>query len=79
MPGYLAFLNVDKEIIARIPIVDVKSNLKMTQKCLDRVYLSYKCDTFKIDNSLVYQILLKVFMDMDAYVYVKQRKSKQDG
>ena len=28
---------------------------------------------------MVYQILSKVFTDMGAYVYVKQRKAMQDG
>ena len=46
---------------------------------LDRVYLGNKCDTFKIDNAMVYQILSKMFTDMDAFVYVKQRKALQDG
>ena len=34
---------------------------------------------FKIENALVYQIFSKVFMDMDAYVHVKQMKNLQDG
>ena len=47
-------------MIARANIVDVKSNLKFTQDCIDRVYVSWKYDTFKIDNASVYQILLKI-------------------
>ena len=66
-------------MIARAPIVDSKSNLKMNQEALNKVYLHYQCDTFKIDNALVYQILLKMLMEMDIYVYMKQRKSTQDG
>ena len=50
----------------------------MTQKTLDRAYLSYQVDTFKIDNALVYQIPSKMFTDMDAYVYMKQRKAMED-
>ena len=50
-PGYLAYLTLDKEMIARASKVDAESNLKMTQKCLDRAYLSYPCDIFKINNS----------------------------
>ena len=66
-------------MITRAPIVDSKSNFKMTQEILNRAYLSYQVDTFKIDNALVYQILSKVSTDMDTYVYVKQRKGIQDG
>ena len=47
-------------MIVRAPIVNSKSNLKMTQKTLDRAYISNEADTFKIDNALVYQILPKV-------------------
>ena len=76
LPGYGTNLNLDEEMIARAPIFCTKSNIKLTQECLDKVYFSYQCDTFKIDNVLVYQILI-VFMDMDAHVYEKQRKSTQ--
>ena len=55
--GYGAYLNRDKEMIPRAPIANAKSNLKMTQETLDRVYLSHQIDTFKIDNAMVYQIL----------------------
>ena len=78
-PGYSAYLNLDEEMIAKAPIVDAKLNLKQTQECLDRAHVSWECDTFKINNTLVYHMLSKVFMDMDAYDYVKQRKSMQDG
>ena len=44
-----------------------------------RIYLDYQCDTFKIHSALVYQISSKMFIDMDAYVYMTQRKSMQDG
>ena len=67
-----AFLNLDEEMIAKAPIGDAKLNFKMTQDSLDRVYLEYQCDTFKIDNALVNQIRLMVFMDTDAHVNVKQ-------
>ena len=36
------------------PIADSKSNLKMTQDCLDAAYVSWQCDTFKIDNPFIY-------------------------
>ena len=70
-PGYGTYLNLDQEMIARASIVDSKMNLKINQESLYRVYLDYQCDTFKINNALVYQIVLKVFMDMDSYVYMK--------
>ena len=74
-PRYGAYLNLDEKMIAIAPIVDKWSNFKLSQDCLERVYFDYQCDTFKIDNALVYQILLKTCMDMDAYVCMKQRKS----
>ena len=73
-----AYMNLDKEMIAKAPIIDARLNLKMTQEILDRAYLSYQIDTLKINNALVYQILSKVFTDMDAYIYVKHRKAMQD-
>ena len=42
-------------------------------------HMSVYCNTSKIDNSLVYQILSMIFMDIDVYVYMKQRKSTQNG
>ena len=33
----------------------------------------------KIDNALVYHILSKIFMVMEIYVYMKQRKIMKDG
>ena len=47
--GYGAYLNLDKEMIAGAHIINTKSNLKMTQKTLDRTYLSHQVDIFKID------------------------------
>ena len=61
------------------PIIDAKSNLKMAQESLDRAYLSYHVNTIKMNNALVCQILSKVFTNMDAYVYLKQRKATQNG
>ena len=61
-------------MIARAHIVNKKLNFKLTQVRLDRAYQDHVCDTFKI-NAFMYLILLKIFMDMDAYVYVKQKKS----
>ena len=53
MPGYDAYLNLDKEMIARSSIVDPKSNLRIIQDYLDRAYACWWCDTFMIDNALV--------------------------
>ena len=39
-PRYDSYLNLDEEMIARTPIVNTKSNPKMTEECLDRVYLT---------------------------------------
>ena len=77
-PGYSAYLNLDKEMIARAPIVTVKLNLKLTQECLESTYVSQQCDTFN-NNTLVYHFLFKIFTDTDAYVSMKQRKSMHDG
>ena len=77
--GYGAYLNLEEEMIARAPIFQLRMNLMVNQKSLNRVYLDYQCDIFKIDNALVYQIISKVFTDMDADVYVKQRKRMQDN
>ena len=63
--GYSAYLNLVEEMIAQVLIVDM-SNLKKTQDCLDRAYVSWQCDVFKIDNSLVYHIISKIFMDKDT-------------
>ena len=65
------YLNLDKEMIARAPIVDSQWNLRMSQDGLDKAYINYPCNTFKIVNSSLYHILLKMFIDMDAYVHVK--------
>ena len=69
-PASGAYLNIDEEVIARAPILDAKLSLKSTHEILDRAYLSYQDDTFKIGNAMVYQILSKSYMDMDAYVYM---------
>ena len=37
--GYVAYLNLDEEMNARVYIVDVKSNLKMTWDSINRVYV----------------------------------------
>ena len=66
--GYDAFLNLDKEMITKAPIVDAKSNLKLTQMYLDQVHISYQCDTIKINYALVYRFLLKIVTNMDGYV-----------
>ena len=46
-PGYDTYLNLDKKMIAIAPIVDKWLNFRLS---------SYKCDTFKTDNALVYQM-----------------------
>ena len=79
LPGHDAFLNLEEQMIARIPKVDAKLNFKTTQEALDRVYLEYQCDTLKVDNALVYLIFSKMFTDNDTYVYMKKKKSMQDG
>ena len=79
MPGCGAYLNLDKDMTMRAHIVDSKMNLKMTQDNLDRIYLSYQCDAFKIDYAMVHQTLLKMFTDAYACVYVKLRKAMQES
>ena len=78
-PGSGAYLNLDEEMIARAPIVDASSNLRLNQHSLHRVYVDHQADTFKVDNAVVYQIHSKMFTDMDAFVYVKQRRGTKDG
>ena len=76
-PGYGAYLNLEKEMITITPIFNKKSNFRLTQDSLDKAYFNYQCDSFKINNALVYQIFSKI-TDLEAYVCVKQRKSMQD-
>ena len=78
LPGYSAYLNLDEEMMTMAHIIDSKSNLKSSQDSLDRVYLDQHCDTFKIDNAFVYQILSMMFIDTDAHVYIN-RRGTQDG
>ena len=78
-PGYGTYLNLDEEIIARASIVYIKSNLKMTQNSLDSMYDSCPCDIFKIDNTSVYHIFSKIFMDINMYVSLKHRNIIEDG
>ena len=68
LPGYDAFLNLDKEMITRALIIDETSNLRFFQESFGRIYFSYQCNTFKINNTLVYSVLSKIFMHMDAFV-----------
>ena len=74
LPRYSACLNLDKEMIVRAYIFHRRSKLKQTQECLDRAYFSWQCGTFKINNALVYHILLKIFTDMDAYANMKHKR-----
>ena len=78
-PGSGTYLNLDKEMIPRAPIVDARSHLRLNQDSLDRVYIDHQTDTFKVDNTMVYQIFSKIFIDMDEFVYVKQRRAMQDS
>ena len=66
-------------MIARAPILDTWSNLRLNQNSLDRIYIDHQTDTFKVDNTMVYQIFSKIFIDMDEFVYVKQRRAMQDS
>ena len=79
LPGYGAYLNLDEEIITRASIVDSRLNLKLNQESLDRAYLEPQCNKFKINNALMYHILSKMSMDMDTYIYMKQKKETQYG
>ena len=74
LPWDSTCLNLDKKIIARAPILGAKSSLKKTQGCLDTSYLNWLYDTFTISNAFVYHIFSMIFIDTDAYLYVKQRK-----
>ena len=71
--GYSTYLNHDNEMIARDTIVYAKSDLMLRQECLDRVYIRYLCDTFKINNAFVYHFL-KVFTDIDTYVVMQDEQ-----
>ena len=77
-PGSGAYLNFDEEVIARASIVDTRSNLRLKQDSLDRVYIEHQTDSFKVDNAVVYQRFSRMITDTDAYVYVKQRRGTQD-
>ena len=55
-------------MIAIVPIVDAKSDLKMTQNDLVNASVDWQSDPFKINNVSLYHILLKTFMDRDTYV-----------
>ena len=58
-PQYGAYLNLDEDMITRAPIVDAKTNLKLSQESLDRVYLDHQVGTFKIDNVLCIKFSLR--------------------
>ena len=73
--GCSAYVNLNKEMIARASIVDARSNLRLNQDSLDRVYLDHQADALKIDNATLYQFISKVLTDMDTYVYVKKKKT----
>ena len=65
-------------MILRAPIIDVRSNLRLTHDSLDWVYSDHQTDTFKVDNVRVYQMFSMMFTDMDTFIYVKQRRGMQD-
>ena len=75
--GFSTYMNIDGVMICKASIVDVKSNLKMTQDGIAKEYESWQCNNVKIDNALVNHILLKIFVYM--YVCLKLRNSTQDG
>ena len=56
-PGYNAYLNLDKDMIAKAPIVNARSNIQKNQDCLERTYVSWQCGAFKINNVPMYHIL----------------------
>ena len=60
-------MNLDKETIVGALIDEARLNLKQTQDWLDTRCVDIQCNTFKIDNALVYHILSKIFTDMSAY------------
>ena len=66
-------------MIAKASMVDTMLNSKFSEVSIDTVSFLHEVDAFKIYNDLVYQILSKIFTDMDAYVYLKQQKSSQDA
>ena len=72
------YLNFDGEVITRAPIVNKILNSRHSEVSLDKFYYLYEVHIFKIDNALVSQILFKIFIEMDAFVYMKQRKDSQD-
>ena len=72
---YNAYWNLHKEMIARDLTDDAGSNLQRNKDWLNKKYLYYQCDSFKINNASVYNILSRVFTDLDVFVYKKQRKS----
>ena len=73
-PGSGANLNLDEEMIVRALIVDTRSNIRLNQNSLDRVYGDHQTETFKVDNMMVYQMFSKMFTDIDAFVYVNREE-----
>ena len=77
--GYDAYQNLMRRWLSEPPIINTTLNLKQSQNCLETPFISWQCDTFKLDNPLVHHILFKIFINMDTYVYEKQWKSMKDG
>ena len=74
LPGYDAYLTLDEEMITRAPIINARSNLKITHKILNKTYHSSQVDKCMINKDLVFQILSKVFTNTDTYVYANSEK-----
>ena len=78
--GSGAYLNLDTEMIIRATIVDASSKLNLSQDSINRVYLDHHANTFKVDNNTIVDLILSnMFTDMDAFVYMKQRRCMQDS
>ena len=69
-PGSGTYLNFDKKLISRTTNIDASSKLRLSQDTLDKAILN-QGDAFKIDDVMVYQMISKMFTDMDAFVYIK--------
>ena len=59
-PGSGTYLNLDEEMIIRAPIVDTRSNLRLNQDSLDRVYVGHQTDTFRLTTRWCIRFLYDV-------------------
>ena len=78
-PESAAYLNLNKEMIGRALIVNTRSNLRLNQDSLDKIYANRQTDTFKVENAMVYKMFSKMFTDINVFVYLKQRRGMQDS